>query len=89
LFCKACKYELRGAASRRCPECGRPFDPADPRTFHRHRDEPLRGAVAVMTQIIGIVGATAAGVIALVIAIVVIWRLVVVLRWLASGGDSP
>jgi hypothetical protein len=28
--CLDCGYALRGLTSRRCPECGRPFDPADP-----------------------------------------------------------
>ena len=31
-FCMACGYSLHGLASRRCPECGRPFDPGDPTT---------------------------------------------------------
>jgi len=33
LYCKSCKYQLIGITSRRCPECGRPFDPNDPSTF--------------------------------------------------------
>jgi hypothetical protein len=32
--CWECGYALRGLASRRCPECGRPFDPADPTTMN-------------------------------------------------------
>ena len=35
--CWHCGYELQGIPSRRCPECGRPFDPADPRTMHMGR----------------------------------------------------
>ena len=31
-FCISCKHSLRGISSRRCPECGRAFDPNDPRT---------------------------------------------------------
>jgi hypothetical protein len=33
--CLACKYSLRGLpeGTNRCPECGRPFDPRDRRTF--------------------------------------------------------
>lgn len=34
MFCRKCGYILDGLDSRRCPECGRPFDPADRRTFH-------------------------------------------------------
>lgn len=31
--CLSCQYELRNLTDRRCPECGRAFDPDDPRTF--------------------------------------------------------
>jgi predicted amidophosphoribosyltransferase len=31
--CIRCGYRLDGIESRRCPECGDPFDPADPLTF--------------------------------------------------------
>src|SRR5687768_4748701 len=31
--CLDCGYALRGLRSRRCPECGRAFDPADPLTI--------------------------------------------------------
>ncbi len=33
--CRRCGYALAGLAERRCPECGRPFDPASRRTFDR------------------------------------------------------
>ena len=29
LLCLECGYDLRGQATRRCPECGTPFQPAD------------------------------------------------------------
>jgi hypothetical protein len=32
--CCQCNYQLRGLTSRRCPECGREFDPHDPETFY-------------------------------------------------------
>src|SRR4051794_14856221 len=32
--CWECGYELRGLQTPRCPECGRPFDPADPTTVN-------------------------------------------------------
>jgi hypothetical protein len=35
-FCRACGYDLRASANR-CPDCGRPFDALDPRTYRRHR----------------------------------------------------
>src|SRR5687767_8402235 len=36
--CWECGYSLRGLVSRRCPECGRPFDPLDPRTMNMGRE---------------------------------------------------
>ncbi len=35
-FCRTCGYALAGLSENRCPECGRRFDPHDPRTFLRH-----------------------------------------------------
>lgn len=31
--CRSCKYDLRNLSENRCPECGSPFDPNDPKTF--------------------------------------------------------
>ncbi len=43
--CRGCGYALRGLTHLRCPECGRPFDPADGRTmrlpFRRRRTRRL------------------------------------------------
>lgn len=36
--CWECGYSLRGLESRRCPKCGRPFDPDDPRTMNMDAD---------------------------------------------------
>ena len=36
MFCLGCDYQLDHLSSRRCPECGREFDPADPSTFTTH-----------------------------------------------------
>jgi uncharacterized membrane protein HdeD (DUF308 family) len=40
MYCRSCKYELPGLDKKRCPECGTPFDPADPRTFETRRRGP-------------------------------------------------
>src|SRR5438105_2001693 len=32
--CLSCHYALRGLMENRCPECGRAFDPGDPRTMN-------------------------------------------------------
>ena len=31
--CFGCQYDLSNLSGHRCPECGRAFDPNDPRTF--------------------------------------------------------
>lgn len=33
MFCRGCGYDLRTLGARKCPECGRTFDPANGRTF--------------------------------------------------------
>jgi hypothetical protein len=33
VWCANCFYSLHGLTEHRCPECGRPFNPDDPRTF--------------------------------------------------------
>ena len=35
-FCLACRYSLQGISTAKCPECGRSFDPDDPRTTSPH-----------------------------------------------------
>ncbi len=41
MFCRACQYELGGLEAGRCPECGRRFDPVDPKSFRRRRSGPV------------------------------------------------
>ena len=36
-YCSDCEYNLDGLPEHRCPECGQPFDPDDPRTFKTAR----------------------------------------------------
>ena len=35
MYCLGCKYDLRKLTITACPECGRPFDPSNPRTYRR------------------------------------------------------
>ena len=35
MYCRQCGYALVGLSANRCPECGQPFEPGDPRTFCR------------------------------------------------------
>ena len=51
-LCLACNYPLQGLTSTRCPECGRPFDPADPKTMNLGR--PLGGFARRLLQPIGL-----------------------------------
>lgn len=44
MYCPSCQYDLSRIDSRRCPECGRPFNPADPTTFDARR----RGSQAIL-----------------------------------------
>lgn len=36
MYCRECGYQLTGLSEPRCPECGRPFEPADPASFLTH-----------------------------------------------------
>lgn len=56
MYCCKCGYRLHGLDRQRCPECGRPFDPADAQTFARtlghRRARKTRKAVKVVAIII-------------------------------------
>ncbi len=54
MFCKRCRYNLGSATRHRCPECGRAFDPADPRTYRASLSLPwgkIRGGAALAVGI--------------------------------------
>jgi hypothetical protein len=63
MYCSECGYPLHGLEERRCPECGRPFDPQDDRTFSTQpaglsQHAPLMGGVAGMlfAALVGVIG---------------------------------
>lgn len=51
-FCRACAYSLTNHAGPKCPECGREFDPANPKTFDA--SPRRRRKVVVLRCIIGL-----------------------------------
>jgi hypothetical protein len=60
--CLACGYILAGLPENRCPECSRPFDSGDPRSYdsgpstHRHHGTALVAAYAwLITGGIGVI----------------------------------
>ncbi len=55
-YCRDCEYPLCGLDQNRCPECGLPFDPLDPKTFvaNRRRERLHRQAQAVGTAAFGL-----------------------------------
>lgn len=50
-YCLGCSHPLKGVTEPVCPECGRGFDPSDPRTFGES-PFPLRRAVARLAKAI-------------------------------------
>lgn len=44
MYCKGCRYSLRGQVESRCPECGRVFDFSDSSTFDAVLPGPLKRA---------------------------------------------
>jgi predicted amidophosphoribosyltransferase len=46
--CLNCKYDLRKLSEHRCPECGRPFNPNDPKTFDTRKRSDFRYALTII-----------------------------------------
>lgn len=59
MFCLNCHYDLRGNASKTCPECGHAFDPQDPSSYVTHAWSPhwLHRAVGATLLVLVIVWA--------------------------------
>ena len=52
MYCKRCDYPLHSLSQTLCPECGWPFDPDNPRTYHRR---PWRRVARRWCRIVAIV----------------------------------
>jgi hypothetical protein len=84
-FCLSCRYPLAGLAHHTCPECGRTFNPLDPRTTASHPLHDGRLALARTAQALTVVLAIASA-----IAIVVCAAGAdVMLRWCAGFLLAP
>lgn len=59
MYCQSCRHDLSGLATESCPECARPFDPADPTTFDARPHASRRRHL--ITLAIGVGGAAAVG----------------------------
>lgn len=55
MYCKRCRYDLRSQTDGRCPECGRGFDPSDPRSYLRTPDSNR-----ILRTLAGIIGCVVA-----------------------------
>lgn len=60
-YCLGCSYPLKSVTEPVCPECGRCFDPSDPRTFGES-PFPLRRAVTRLAKAVTVVGVLMLGV---------------------------
>lgn len=60
-YCLGCSHPLKFVTEPACPECGRGFDPSDPRTFGES-PFPMRRAVARLAKALIVVGVLMLGV---------------------------
>jgi hypothetical protein len=51
-YCRKCSYIIDGLPENRCPECGQPFDPTDPRTFRFAPRVPKNRALVVLMYLL-------------------------------------
>lgn len=58
MYCRTCVYDLAGLEAGRCPECGRGFDRADPRSYRRRRPGPPWVVGIGFAILIGIIAAS-------------------------------
>lgn len=51
-YCCDCGYVLAGLSEDRCPECGRRFDPQDPRTYRSEQREANHPGIVILVNLI-------------------------------------
>ena len=57
MYCRECFTDLRGVTDVKCPQCGKSFDPAKPRTYFA-QPFPSKGAIVlqvVATTVVAVV----------------------------------
>lgn len=86
--CLTCQYDLRKLSERRCPECGRAFDPNDITSYASKDHLPLGEGWRQFLLDCAIVVAAYVGVALLVVCIVVVVAIAVD-GWLAFGFIRP
>jgi hypothetical protein len=57
IYCRGCRYPLRGLDTCRCPECGQPFEPGNPRTYFITPQASRTAVAALVLAIMGILTA--------------------------------
>ena len=58
--CAGCRYPLDGLSENRCPECGRPFDHADPASFATSPKKPWARSAKRAAKWLGAIAAIVA-----------------------------
>ena len=51
-YCLGCSYALDGLPENRCPECGRPFDPDESRTFSPRPRAKKKATIVVLMYLL-------------------------------------
>ena len=78
MYCLGCGYNLRALTERRCPECGREFDPDSQATWAHQPPDPPAKRIAKDA-----IGSLIAGCVAPVVVFLILVALVVVAGYLA------
>ncbi len=53
MYCRKCRYDLKGSPGHRCPECGHEFEPTNPWSTLSSKREALENRVGMIAIVIG------------------------------------